>query len=614
MVARRFLHTAFDQMKSSIARKLGGVVALLGAVALCLSVFAFWQSRLHARQTDEIEAAYDFVLEVRGLAQSVQHVAILANSVFSSDDKNDVQRKLVILRQALDRLRESADALLPRADDRMSEQQKTRLSLAIREFIAYQNDTIEFGLTISPKAALVQANDEATIANRERMIAEMDAFVRETLERRSTERRAEDVRRRRDEALTLAVPTIATALAIIVALWIVATQIRRPLSTIALALKRASEDEFDEHIPFVEQRDEIGDMARALRAFEAAAQEKRRLEREAEAQRRLAAELREASDAERRRAADEQAQVVATLAHGLERLSGGDFTSRLETPFAPQYEPLRADFNQAVEKLRRAMIAVAKNSQAVLERTTEGARVADSLAERSEQQALELAKAAVDLGASTSAIERTADTTAEVREFVNRASEAARRGGEVLRDTIAAMSAIEDSSGQIGRIVDLIDEIAFQTNLLALNAGIEAARSGEAGRGFAVVASEVRALAQRALEAAKEIGALVETAQRQVGIGVGLVSETSRTLSDVVQLTSSTDALVATVAAAAKEQSASLGEICLTVGKIDKATRENAAIAARSSGASADLAERTRELIDQVARLRVSTSYEARAA
>ena len=605
---------AIDQMKSSIARKLGGVVALLGALALCLSVFAFWQSRLHARQTDEIEAAYDFVLEVRGLAQSVQHVAILANAVFSSDDKNDVQRKLVILRQALDRLRESTDALLPRAGDRMSDEQKTQLSLAIREFIAYQNDTIEFGLTISPKAALVQANDEATIANRERMISEMDAFVRETLERLSTERRAEDVRRRRDEALTLTVPTIATALAIIVALWIVATQIRRPLSTIASALKRASEDEFDEHIPFVEQRDEIGDMARALRAFETAAQEKRRLEREAEAQRRLAAELREASDAERRRAADEQAQVVATLAHGLERLSGGDFTSRLEKPFAPQYEPLRADFNQAVEKLRRAMTAVAKNSKAVLDRTMEGARVADHLAERSEKQALDLEKAAADLGHSSDAIRRTAETTAEARDLVTRASDGAQQGGRVLQETIAAMNAIEASSGQIGQIVDLIDEIAFQTNLLALNAGVEAARSGEAGRGFAVVACEVRALAQRALEAAKAIRRLVSNSQTQVERGVALVKETSGTLTGLVELTAATNVLVAEITAAAKEQSTSLGDICATIGRIDQATRENAQMAAQSSSVSAALADRTQELIEQVQRLQITEARPARAA
>ena len=66
-----------------------------------------------------------------------------------------------------------------------------------------------------------------------------------------------------------------------------------------------------------------------------------------------------------------------------------------------------------------------------------------------------------------------------------------------MRETVAAMEAIQGSSRQINQIIGVIDEIAFQTNLLALNAGVEAARAGEAGKGFAVVAQEVRELAQR---------------------------------------------------------------------------------------------------------------------
>ena len=260
------------------------------------------------------------------------------------------------------------------------------------------------------------------------------------------------------------------------------------------------------------------------------------------------------------------------------------------------------------------MAAVARNSQSVLDGTEEAARVADHLADRSERQAIDLETAAADLDRSTIAIRRTAETTAEARDLVTRASGGARQGGEVLQETIAAMSAIATSSGQIGQIVDLIDDIAFQTSLLALNAGVEAARSGDAGRGFAVVAQEVRALAQRSLEAAKEIGRLVSTLRAQVERGVGLVHETSRTLTEVVELTATTNALVAEVAKAAEAQSANLGEVCATIGRIDRATRENAEMAAKSSSANAALAKRTGDLIEQVGRLQVDAARTARAA
>ncbi|PWB93239.1 methyl-accepting chemotaxis protein [Methylosinus sporium] len=602
------------KMKSSIAGKLGAVIALLGALALGLSLFAFWQSRHDAGRMDALEASYAFALQARGLAQSVQHSAIVANSVFASDSKAEIEGKLGTLRRTLDDVRAASEALLARAGGRIPNERKTRIALAVQEFVSYQNDTVELGLSISPKAALLQANDEATIANREKMVAEMEAFVRGTLDGLAAERRARESVRGRDEALTLAVPAAVTSIALIAAIWIVATQIRRPLATIARAMKRAADGDFDATVPHVERRDEIGDMARALLAFEAAARDKRRLEQEAEAQRRAAAELREMAEAERRRAAESQAAVVAALARGLENLSHGELTYRIDEAFAAEYEALRQNFNIAVEKLRRAIAAVAANSRSVLDGTAEAAEVAGRLADRSERQAVDLEKATADLDRSTVAIGHTAETTAEVRDLVLRASGSARRGGDVLRESIGAMSAIETSSRQIGQIVDIIDEIAFQTNLLALNAGVEAARSGEAGRGFAVVASEVRSLAQRSLQAAKEIGQLVSTAQAQVKRGVGLVNETSRALTEVAELTAASDALVAEVAAAAKEQAASLGGVCLAIGEIDRATRENAAIATRSSGASADLTARTRELIDLVARLRVAATRDACAA
>ena len=96
------------------------------------------------------------------------------------------------------------------------------------------------------------------------------------------------------------------------------------------------------------------------------------------------------------------------------------------------------------------------------------------------------------------------------------------------------MTGIQKSSDEIGKIIGVIDEIAFQTNLLALNAGVEAARAGEAGRGFAVVAQEVRGLAQRSAEAAKEIKNLISTSSKQVGEGVELVTASGKSLDAIV--------------------------------------------------------------------------------
>src|SRR5476651_1578485 len=96
----------------------------------------------------------------------------------------------------------------------------------------------------------------------------------------------------------------------------------------------------------------------------------------------------------------------------------------------------------------------------------------------------------------------------------------------------------------ISQIIGVIDEIAFQTNLLALNAGVEAARAGEAGKGFAVVASEVRALAQRAGEAAKEIRKLISTSSEQVTAGVKHVGETGTALRRIVEQVMQINSLV----------------------------------------------------------------------
>ena len=171
------------------------------------------------------------------------------------------------------------------------------------------------------------------------------------------------------------------------------------------------------------------------------------------------------------------------------------------------------------------------------------------------------------------------------------------------------MDGIAKSAQQITHIIGVIDEIAFQTNLLALNAGVEAARAGDAGRGFAVVASEVRALAQRSAEAAKEIKGLISASTAQVGHGVELVAETGAALERIMAQVADVNAVIAGIAAGAREQSTGLDEVNIALGRMDQVTQQNAAMVQQSTATSRSLSHETMELSRLVDQFEIDENF-----
>ncbi|MEM8957619.1 MAG: methyl-accepting chemotaxis protein, partial [Pseudomonadota bacterium] len=186
--------------------------------------------------------------------------------------------------------------------------------------------------------------------------------------------------------------------------------------------------------------------------------------------------------------------------------------------------------------------------------------------------------------------------------IVAEARRTSKRSDQIVQETADAMSAIESSSHEISKIIDVIDDIAFQTNLLALNAGVEAARAGDAGRGFAVVASEVRALAQRSSEAAGEISTLISDSGSQVKRGVSLVREAGQTLETIASAVSEIAGHVSDIACSAEEQATGISEINGAVGQLDVATQRNTAMFHDTLTASKSLTRTATELAEKVSR------------
>jgi len=213
----------------------------------------------------------------------------------------------------------------------------------------------------------------------------------------------------------------------------------------------------------------------------------------------------------------------------------------------------------------------------------------------------ETATAMEEMNATVLEVARNASSAAE---SAGRARENAQTGAEGVRaavisidsikdqilDLNASMSQLGEQAESIGNIMNVVTDIADQTNLLALNAAIEAARAGEAGRGFAVVADEVRKLAEKTMQATKEVGDAVFKIQTQARENIKAVeasvedivksteaaTESGQFMSEIVDIVGETAGQVESIAAASEEQSAASEEINQAVADVTQVASETA--------------------------------------
>jgi methyl-accepting chemotaxis protein len=237
------------------------------------------------------------------------------------------------------------------------------------------------------------------------------------------------------------------------------------------------------------------------------------------------------------------------------------------------------------------------------------------------------------MGEMSSAVNEISQTTQNAAVDARKAEESAQAGGQTVQSTVATIgqllkanqetsAKIEElgrSSDAIGKIINVINEIAGQTNLLALNASIEAARAGEHGRGFAVVAGEVRRLAERTSSATKEIDETVRAIQMGTGeaveamrssmnhvhSGVTSANSAGEALTSIIHGSESVQRMVTQIAAAATEQSYSTQSVTANVSEIASIIERTAANSQQSLEACQQLAILANELSSLVGSFKV---------
>jgi methyl-accepting chemotaxis protein len=245
-------------------------------------------------------------------------------------------------------------------------------------------------------------------------------------------------------------------------------------------------------------------------------------------------------------------------------------------------------------------------------------------------QASSVSETSASIDQMVASIQRVADTAKVLLDISNRSREEVHSGITTMEKATEGLTKINNtigSSGEIigvlgqraddiGKIIEVIDDLAEQTNLLALNAAIEAARAGEHGLGFAVVADEVRKLAEKSAQSTKEISELIQSIQKEarkavenmeqstsiVDEGLQLGGDLNNALKKISNVVTEVYKFAQEIGAATNEQSHGSSQIARATTRLNEITHEiNSAVEEQASGAHAVVKamERMRELVQQ---------------
>ena len=602
----------------TISKKLylnfGAVLAMVVVLLLVnlVAVEREHSAKTAAQQSMEMSDATDHLR-----SQMMQNRLFLSNYLLSGDTR-ETERMTEGVRRLGEHLRQAMSLA-------NSDQQKTALERVQQLEQSWYN---EFAVPLIEKRKQVDAGN-VTVAELQIFYLQKDAssWVKnstDTLDIADQEtKKTVEERRRSDETATTATSTvsvISTLIALGLGLFIAystANSITEPLNNLmGVAQQIGNAGELDHNID-IQRQDEIGELARTFSAM---------------------------------------VKYLKEMATVSEAIAGGDLTvevkprSKSDT-LGHAFQKMVEGLHSLVKNVRDASRQVASASGQVAGASDESAKISlqassaidevtstmhemsvnvQNMVKSTQTQASSVSETSASIDQMVASIQRVADTAKVLLDISNRSREEVHNGIATMEKatdglnrintTIQSSGEIIDVLGQraddIGKIIEVIDDLAEQTNLLALNAAIEAARAGEHGLGFAVVADEVRKLAEKSAQSTKEISELIQSIQKEarkavenmdrstgiVNEGLELGGELNGALKKISNVVTEVYKFAQEIGAATNEQSHGSSQIARATTRLNEITHEiNSAVEEQASGAQAVVKamERMRELVQQ---------------
>jgi methyl-accepting chemotaxis protein len=280
---------------------------------------------------------------------------------------------------------------------------------------------------------------------------------------------------------------------------------------------------------------------------------------------------------------------IGEIAGSLDSMAAGNFSIQIVEDYKGDFSPIKEALNTIIASLNGMFHNINQVSDQVAAGAQQMASGSQGLAQGATEQAGTIQELSASIREMTEKVGRSAQNAADAQALSETAKGQAAYGTEQMEQMITAMDRIGETSGQIGKIIKTIEDIAFQTNILALNAAVEAARAGEAGKGFAVVADEVRNLAGKSSEAAKNTAELIRNSIISVEDGQTIAKETSNSLLAIVDKVEQMGDLIHSLSLSADEESAAMGQINQGVEQISAVVQTNSATAEQSAATSEEL-------------------------